>query len=107
MSKNPPAYTWYLPPAGKSDPEPRWKVMYSDGNGSFPVEVCAPTEETAIMRAGMKRAELTRFNLWDMPKPIYERLSIELLCDCPCHDIHEGVIPIENGKCGWCNHEVY
>lgn len=110
--KNPPTYTWYLPEEGNPDPEPRWRVMYGweNGNGSFPVEVCAPDEETAIMRAGMKRAEMTKLDryFWGYGKQSeYVRLSVEMLCDCPCHDYHTGLIPVDEGKCGWCSHEVH
>jgi hypothetical protein len=45
-----------------NDTEPKWTVTYGRNGVTMPITVCAADEETAIMRAGMKRAELN--NQW-------------------------------------------
>jgi hypothetical protein len=63
MRKKPMAYQWFLPIEGDECPDTRWRLVYSNGKGAtLPVEVCAPDEETARMRAGMKRAEMLRLD---------------------------------------------
>ena len=56
MRSKPPVHTWFLPVEGEC-PDQRWRATYrSNGGMTVCVEVCAPNEDTAVMRAGMKRA---------------------------------------------------
>ena len=86
MGRRVPSYTLFLPPAGAADPvdQPRWRVLYQRNGATLPVEVCAADEETAVMRAGMKRAELLRLERQIFPAAVrqagsWERLSVELV----------------------------
>ncbi len=77
-----PAYKWFLPLERDKCPDALWRAVYSNGRGGkVPVDVCAPDEETARMRAGMKLAELTRLDrmfwqgeFWRIPT--WERVSL-------------------------------
>lgn len=84
MSTKPAAYTWFLPTAGldESCPDSRWRVTYRRGAMMFPVEVCAPDEDTAVYYAGMKRAGLLRTEEWAFPMlhmNKWERENVERL----------------------------
>lgn len=52
----------FLPVDPDDVPEPIWKVVYADQTGTMPVYVCAPDEDTAVMRAGMKRSEMLKLD---------------------------------------------
>lgn len=60
----PMAYQLFLPVEGVVCPDARWRVVYRRGMTTTPVEVCAPDENTAVMRAGMKRAEIFKNEQW-------------------------------------------
>lgn len=66
------AHTLFLPVEGEDQPcsDGRWRVLYRRGTMTMPVEVCAPDDETAIMRAGMKRAEMLR-----LERALFPRLA--------------------------------
>jgi hypothetical protein len=70
-------YRWFLPVEGETCPDQRWRVVYTDGLRTLPVEVCAPDEGTAMMRAGMKRAELTKWDRFFDTYPKWEKVSSE------------------------------
>lgn len=72
-----PKHRLFLPLEGEVCPDQRWRVMYTDGFRTLPVEVCAPDEGTAVMRAGMKRAELTRKDYYFGTRPNWDRLSVK------------------------------
>jgi hypothetical protein len=76
------AFVLYLPVEGVEYPCPdyRWRLVYRRGAMTLPVEVCAPDEETAIMRGGMKRAEMLRLEKAIFPgcsRVKWERESVE------------------------------
>lgn len=78
------AYQLFLPTKGVDTPCPdaRWRVVYRRGMITTPVEVCAPDEETAVMRAGMKRAALFANEEWFFTRQLpgkFVRESVERL----------------------------
>lgn len=88
MSRGRPlAHTIFLPVAGVDEPceDGRWRVVYRRGMMTVPVEVCAPDEETAVMRAGMKRGEMFRLEWSVFPRLAatsnWERESVERVED--------------------------
>jgi hypothetical protein len=60
---------------------PVWDVVYTDGKRVLTVQVVALDEETAVMRAGMKRAEMTKGDRWFFSMgnwPNWERVSAKV-----------------------------
>jgi len=63
---------------GGGEPLHRFRVVYGRDGVTIPVEVEAPDAETAIMRAGMRRAELLYLSWVPLThrRHKYERLSV-------------------------------
>jgi hypothetical protein len=64
--------------ASESVTLPRFRVLYRHGGVTVPIVVEAPNAETAIMRAGMRRAELLYLNWVELShrRLKWERLSV-------------------------------